>query len=128
MNANALYGRSGDPAANFAYPGTQMPLTYGPRLYLTLPAEANRIFGDPNIHITELDHTVVALDPSSVYERTMRWKGMGGLGAGEPSQYKQLSNEYLDFAKGNPGMLMFGVGALTLAVLGFTKMFGRLGG
>jgi hypothetical protein len=126
-----LYGRNPDTIETaFDYPQPVMPLKRAPKTYLQLPAAANRIFGNPSLRVADGDDLVVALDPSSVYERTQRWKGIGGVSeqpAG-PSVVRRFSNEYLDFAKDNPTAMTIGIVALTLIALGGMKVLGRLGG
>lgn len=77
-----LYGRNPDTLATaFDYPRSVIPMAKAPPLYLTLPAAASRIFGRTNLRMHEADDNTVALDPRSTYERTERWRGLGGLGS-----------------------------------------------
>jgi hypothetical protein len=77
-----LYGRSMDPRATFGYPSTVMPLPRGPKLFVQLPAAANRIFGTPSQKMVMEEETRVQLDPTSTFEYTQRNHGLGGLGDG----------------------------------------------
>lgn len=68
MSYMDMYGRSCDQAATFDYPSTQLPLKRAGKLYVELPAAANRIFGVPQSRNRNADQTVVQLDPTSTYE------------------------------------------------------------
>lgn len=63
-----MYGRRADQEATFDYPSTQLPLKRVGKLYIELPAAANRIFGVPQSRNRNADQTVVQLDPTSTYE------------------------------------------------------------
>lgn len=78
-----LYGRNPDvQRTTFDYPQSVFPFskTARERTFLTLPAAANRIFGNPDLRMLDGDDVTVQLDPTSTYEYTGRWKGIGGLG------------------------------------------------
>ncbi len=121
-----LYGRNPDTLDTaFDYPQPVMPLKRAPKTYLQLPAAANRIFGNPSLRVADGDDLVVALDPSSTYERTQRWKGIGGIGEQPPGLLRQGGSEFLDLAKNNPGMMTVGLICVTVAALMGMKVFGR---
>lgn len=145
-----LYGRSMDPRATFEYPSTTLPLPRAPKLFLTLPAAANRIFGEPSQRMVSIDETRVQLDPTSIYEYTERNKGLGGLGglgnAKTPDEifaekklakerFKELHPELTktpgivtDLMSGNPwvagGIILAAVAALMTGVKAFSSIFG----
>lgn len=127
-----LYGRNPDPRATFGYPSTVMPLPRGPKLFVQLPAAANRIFGKPSQKMVMEEETRVQLDPTSIFEYTERNHGLGGLGgpgapAGPDKPVRGFLQDFREMADNNPGMLYFGLGCLTIALLGGFKVLGRLG-
>lgn len=80
----SLYGRNPEVLeTTFDYPSTSLPLRRAGPTYVKLPAAASRVFGNPGLRMSDGDDNVVALDPSSVYEYTQRWKGLGGVGDAE---------------------------------------------
>lgn len=131
-----LYGRNPDTLETaFDYPQPVMPLKRAPKTYLQLPAAANRIFGNPSLRVADGDDLVVALDPSSTYERTQRWKGIGGIGGGpvpptswkdaHPLQYSFMDNA-IDLAKEQPWLTFAMMVMGTTLLLRMTGVFGKV--
>lgn len=119
-----LYGRNPDTLATaFDYPRSVIPMAKAPPLYLTLPAAASRIFGRTNLRMHEADDNTVALDPRSTYERTERWRGLGGLGVDKPTPTPQTApvrtviSEVAEYADKNKVFLGFVTAGMFLTLL-----------
>ena len=76
----------------------------------------------------------MALDPSSVYERTQRWKGIGGVGSDtapsswkdkHPLQYSFMDNA-IDLAKEQPWLTFAMMVMGTTLILRMTGVFGKV--
>lgn len=129
----SLYGRNPEVLeTTFDYPSTSLPLRRAGPTYVKLPAAASRVFGNPGLRMSDGDDNVVALDPSSVYEYTQRWKGLGGMGDTEAKKdtrtwgekhplQKSFVENVIDLAKEQPaltGMIVFFGFALTMKLVG----------
>lgn len=136
----SLYGRNPEVLeTTFDYPSTSLPLRRAGPTYIKLPAAASRVFGNPGLRMSDGDDNVVALDPSSVYEYTQRWKGLGGVGGPgdevktddrpwkdrHPLQYSFMDNA-VGLAKEQPWLTLAMMVMGTTIILRMAGVFGKV--